>query len=175
MLDLVRNPEERFSRDAGQLIWHILCSWSYLTVTTNGQGYSDSDQAYAAGLVEGFLTRELIGYHWYNTIHGQFCDEPMPPKCVKMKNFLQTNLDWMRKQIELWKNDSYWHMVGPLYINMTMQYTFTGDNMSRVVRKTVFCIFAYAKTKMQISFAVTAKLISAFVFATWIVVTSITS
>ena len=29
--------------------------------------------------------------------------------------------------------------------------------------------FAYAKTKMQISFVVTAKLISAFVFATWIV------
>ena len=29
--------------------------------------------------------------------------------------------------------------------------------------------FAYAKTKMQISFAVTAKLISLFVFATWIV------
>ena len=30
-------------------------------------------------------------------------------------------------------------------------------------------LFAYAKTKTQISFAVTAKLISAFVFATWIV------
>ena len=30
-------------------------------------------------------------------------------------------------------------------------------------------IFAYANTKTQISFAVTAKLISAFVFATWIV------
>ena len=30
-------------------------------------------------------------------------------------------------------------------------------------------LFAYAKTKMQISFAVTAKLISAFVFTTWIV------
>ena len=29
--------------------------------------------------------------------------------------------------------------------------------------------FVYAKTKTQISFAVTAKLISAFVFATWIV------
>ena len=29
-------------------------------------------------------------------------------------------------------------------------------------------LFAYAKTKTQISFAVTAKLISAFVFATWI-------
>ena len=30
-------------------------------------------------------------------------------------------------------------------------------------------VFAYAKTKTQISYAVTAKLISAFVFATWIV------
>ena len=38
--------------------------------------------------------------------------------------------------------------------------------MSRVVRKPFF--FAYAKTKALISFAVTAKLISAFVFATWI-------
>ena len=35
------------------------------------------------------------------------------------------------------------------------------------MRKRFF--FAYAKTKTQISFAVTAKLISAFVFATWIV------
>ena len=38
--------------------------------------------------------------------------------------------------------------------------------LSRVVRKPDF---AYAKTKTQISFAVTAKLISAFVFATRIV------
>ena len=38
--------------------------------------------------------------------------------------------------------------------------------LSRVVRKPHF---AYAKTKTQISFAVTAKLISAFVFATRIV------
>ena len=38
--------------------------------------------------------------------------------------------------------------------------------MRRVVRKPAF---AYAKTKTQISFAVTAKLISAFVFATWLV------
>ena len=40
------------------------------------------------------------------------------------------------------------------------------SEMSRVMRKPVF---AYAKTKRQISFVVTAKLISAFVFATWIV------
>ena len=39
--------------------------------------------------------------------------------------------------------------------------------MSQAMRKPFF--FAYAKTKTQISFAVTAKLISAFVFATQIV------
>ena len=39
--------------------------------------------------------------------------------------------------------------------------------MSLVMRKPAFCI--NAKTKTQISFAVTAELISAFVFATWIV------
>ena len=38
--------------------------------------------------------------------------------------------------------------------------------MSLVMRNQ---LFAYAKAKTQISFAVTAKLISAFVFATWIV------
>ena len=39
-------------------------------------------------------------------------------------------------------------------------------DLSRVIRKPDFC---HAKTKAQISFAVTAKLISAFVFATRIV------
>ena len=43
----------------------------------------------------------------------------------------------------------------------------TQAHMSRTVRKPAFCI--YAKTKAQISFAVTAKLIRAFVFATRIV------
>ena len=38
--------------------------------------------------------------------------------------------------------------------------------MSRDVRKPDFCI---CETKTQISFAVTSKLINAFVFATWIV------
>ena len=37
------------------------------------------------------------------------------------------------------------------------------DNMSLVMRKPAFC--TYAKTKTQISFAVTSKLISVFVFS----------
>ena len=37
--------------------------------------------------------------------------------------------------------------------------------MSTVVKTPTFCIHVYAKTKAQISIAVSAKLISAFVFA----------
>ena len=52
----------------------------------------------------------------------------------------------------------------PYYLSA--QHRVCHNQMSRVVRKPAF---AYAKTKTQISFAVTAKLISAFVFATRIV------
>ena len=43
------------------------------------------------------------------------------------------------------------------------------EQMSLCLRKPTKCLDAWAKTKAQISFAVTAKLISAIVFATWIV------
>ena len=54
------------------------------------------------------------------------------------------------------------------YPNRTkfMNCLFVHCHFSLVMRKLVF---AYAKTKTQISFAVTAKLISAFVFATRII------
>ena len=49
--------------------------------------------------------------------------------------------------------------MGILRISLCLEI----DKMSLVMRKPGF---VYAKTKTQISFAVTAKLISAFVFAT---------
>ena len=49
------------------------------------------------------------------------------------------------------------------YVNLD---NFFGLYLSCVMKKPAF---AYAKTKTQISFAITAKLISSFVFATWIV------
>ena len=54
--------------------------------------------------------------------------------------------------------------------NITSAYTEEVILLSRAIRKPGFRrVFAYAKTKAQISCAVTAKLISAFVFATRIV------
>ena len=95
-------------------------------------------------------------------------------------------------------NKKYWHCLHYLCNHTSpimIHHDKTNYNVSCVMR-TYFCIcknkgtdqfcvitqpistwaaswenqqFAYAKTKTQISFAVTAKLISAFVFATWIV------
>ena len=61
----------------------------------------------------------------------------------------------------------YWHAIGTDGENKNARCVVMStlpDDMSLVMRKPAFCI--YAKTKTQISFAVTAKLISAFVFAT---------
>ena len=62
------------------------------------------------------------------------------------------------------------HMINLQYNKFSRNNHFNdgavADAMSRVARNR---IFAYAKTKTQISFAVTAKQISAFVFATYIV------
>ena len=52
------------------------------------------------------------------------------------------------------------------FIKIHFSFPLSYDNLSRVMSKPDF---AYAKTKTQISFVVTAKLISAFVFATRIV------
>ena len=51
-------------------------------------------------------------------------------------------------------------------VNYKVKKDLHHNNLSHVVRKPDF---AYAKTNAQISFAVTGKLISAFVFATGIV------
>ena len=60
----------------------------------------------------------------------------------------------------------YFHSVKSNHLSEKPKLYLVVYHMSLVMRNR---IFAYAKTKTQISFAVTAKLISAFVFATRIV------
>ena len=38
-------------------------SWDFLEVETNGD-FTDNEQAYAAGLVEAYLTKDLVIMHW---------------------------------------------------------------------------------------------------------------
>ena len=63
-------------------------------------------------------------------------------------------------------------VVWPNFFLLNVFFALKGSKlfMSLVMRKPTFCVYIiYAKTKTQISFVVTAKLISAFVFATRIV------
>ncbi len=80
---------------------------------TNGT-YSDMHQAYAAGLAEGYLTKEILTLHWHNTMMG-FCATPSA-YCQKLKSYLLTNFAWIENKIEKNPNDKYWHQVGKFYI-----------------------------------------------------------
>jgi hypothetical protein len=89
--------------------------WAKLDVTTqvgqNGQ-YSDSQQMYAAGFVEGHITRSLMSMHWVNTLGG-FCTEPFTWQCKQLKTYLENNLEWMKQQITQFAagQSPYWYHV----------------------------------------------------------------
>ncbi|XP_013790770.1 putative phospholipase B-like 2 [Limulus polyphemus] len=84
--------------------------WSYLQVWTNGT-YDDTMQVYAAGLVEGYLTRSLIKNHWRNTV-ADYCNGEIE-YCYRLREFLQTNLNYMTDNISLYRTTrSYWHQAG---------------------------------------------------------------
>ncbi|KAL1768732.1 phospholipase B-like 2 [Sigmodon hispidus] len=85
--------------------------WAYLDLGTNGI-YNDSLQAYAAGVVEASVSEELIYMHWMNTVVN-YCGpfEYEVGYCEKLKSFLEANLDWMQREIELNPYSPYWHQV----------------------------------------------------------------
>nr|3FGR_A Chain A, Putative phospholipase B-like 2 28 kDa form [Mus musculus]3FGT_A Chain A, Putative phospholipase B-like 2 28 kDa form [Mus musculus] len=85
--------------------------WAYLDLSTNGR-YNDSLQAYAAGVVEASVSEELIYMHWMNTVVN-YCGpfEYEVGYCEKLKNFLEANLEWMQREMELNPDSPYWHQV----------------------------------------------------------------
>uniref|UniRef100_A0A2I9LPG8 Phospholipase B-like n=1 Tax=Centruroides hentzi TaxID=88313 RepID=A0A2I9LPG8_9SCOR len=82
--------------------------WSLLEVHTNAS-YNDSFQAYAAGLVEGYLTADLISKHW-NNLYENYCKNDQV-FCKKLQNFLEINMNFMNKQIQRKRSHTYWHQV----------------------------------------------------------------
>ncbi|KAK3084276.1 hypothetical protein FSP39_010917 [Pinctada imbricata] len=83
--------------------------WSFLEISTEGS-FPDEYQAYAAGVVEGHLTKELMRMAWVNTVAG-YCDEPLTPYCQRLRKYLNDNLVWMKQQIKNNMEDDYWRMV----------------------------------------------------------------
>ncbi|KAF8794203.1 putative phospholipase B-like 2 like protein [Argiope bruennichi] len=83
--------------------------WSYLEVKSN-KLFPDPIQAYAAGLLEGYLTADLLRKHWSNVIADYCVNEE--EYCQRLQEFLQQNLDFINKNVQFKRQyDIYWHHV----------------------------------------------------------------
>ncbi|ESO82430.1 hypothetical protein LOTGIDRAFT_223334 [Lottia gigantea] len=86
--------------------------WGELSIRTINRGnWNDSVLAYGAGLVEGYLTKDLIEMHWLNT-QSTYCTQPYSDYCTKLHWFLTENLEWIKDMInDATLQDTYWYQV----------------------------------------------------------------
>ncbi|XP_029665178.1 putative phospholipase B-like lamina ancestor [Formica exsecta] len=90
--------------------------WSIIEIETSSK-YPDIVQAYAAGLLEGSLTWQLIYHHWHNTFDA-VC-EKRAIECWKLMKFFRENAAEIRERAERFApTDSFWHMVRLFYIQL---------------------------------------------------------
>ncbi|KAK7480062.1 hypothetical protein BaRGS_00028699 [Batillaria attramentaria] len=89
--------------------------FAYLWISTvnDTSRLNSSVQAYAAGLAEGYITRELIALH-YRNVWGSFC-QPITSKCRVLEKFLRENLDWVTSNVEANPLDKYWYQTRLFY------------------------------------------------------------
>lgn len=109
-------PPETWSNDAAvptawacfqDLIHHE--GWSYLEVETN-HAVDDGVQAYAAGVLEAHLTRELMENHWLN-IFGGYC-RGNRYYCRRLRRFFDLHIGFSQVMQDTHRDtDSYWRMV----------------------------------------------------------------
>lgn len=84
--------------------------WGVVNVATSPT-FSDRQQAFAAGFLEGFLTQELTWQFW--TTLGQYSDD----KKAQLYNYMQSHDDWLRLMTKDVKPDAasgddlYWLCV----------------------------------------------------------------
>ena len=90
--------------------------WSYLEVHTTSS-FPDDIQSLAAGMVEGYLTADLILMQWKNT-RASYCSQNHE-MCDKLKMFLYKNAIFRSSQIESNNLDKYWYQVKLLYEQLT--------------------------------------------------------
>jgi len=80
--------------------WYVLNLESYST-------FSDYDQAYAAGYVEGAITQQLIWYGWLNAFNSSNFTFTAP-----FLKFITTNDQWVSNEVEQnQKNSTYWAQI----------------------------------------------------------------
>ncbi|KAH6944343.1 hypothetical protein HPB50_002716 [Hyalomma asiaticum] len=83
--------------------------WSYLQIESNPY-VDDEQQAYAAGALEAYLTRELMENQWVN-LFSPYCVN-QDDYCGRVNDFLTRNLAHTREQQHKFKgSDAFWNVV----------------------------------------------------------------
>lgn len=110
--------------------------WSSIAVHTN-EFYLDDQQAFAAGLVEGRLTRTLIQEQFTNEFN-KYCEED-PRFCAELFKYLHANVESMVANVaEYSSSDPYWHQVGlslnqlagvQMSLSGNTSFVYVGNNM----------------------------------------------
>lgn len=83
--------------------------WDYLEIQTSKIADSEA-QAYAAGLLEGWVTANLIHLYWINTLKN-YCND-RNDTCARLNDYVRKNKEWILSEVDK-KNgsDSYWYQV----------------------------------------------------------------
>lgn len=121
--------------------------WAFLRVVTN-EDYSDGEQAYGAGLLEGNLTCKLMKDKWFNVINDMCNDKDGDLFCRKLWHYLDTNKRWLKKQVERHaRTDPYWHQVGLMLKQLQglqdgCQRALVNDESHQVLQDFTFLMFS---------------------------------
>ncbi|XP_045537752.1 putative phospholipase B-like 2 isoform X3 [Papilio machaon] len=89
--------------------------WAFLEVHTS-KDVTDEQQAYAAGFIEGYLTRDLIWMHWQNMLKG-YCYNKTD-LCGLIEEFIEKNENYIASMVFLNEIDPYWYQVKLYYIQL---------------------------------------------------------
>ncbi|XP_037567444.2 putative phospholipase B-like 2 [Dermacentor silvarum] len=114
-------------------------TWSYLQIESNPH-VDDEKQAYAAGALEAYLTRQLMENQWANLL-SPYCDN-QTEYCSRLEDFLTKNLVYTRKQQHKFKySDPFWNMahlimrqlsgLNDAFENETLDFTHELDTVTR--------------------------------------------
>merc|ERR1712212_90731 len=88
--------------------------WLQLEISSN-PAFPDHVQARAAGIVEGYLTRNSIS-EYYNEFFGNGLCLKIPDFCAYMQKQIDINEIWLGEIIkEKEEKEPYWHMVSLFY------------------------------------------------------------
>jgi hypothetical protein len=83
--------------------------WAYVEVETKTT-WPDEMQGFAAGMAEGYLTKDLIAYFWANMIE-HYCDDK-EQLCKNIDKYIKLNSQWTEKSTQKGKNGSpYWYQA----------------------------------------------------------------